>query len=106
MLRGLTLAKGEKLVNEKLVTQMKYGYDTHTVSMRTHSVSFVKKRGIQRVLDCLPPPLYDQFPIAIKKAKAEDVRSLVAKYVPAVHQGFYSELPVVVADSDADCDSD
>ena len=42
-------------------------------------------------MDCLPPPLYDQYPIPIKNAKADNVRALVTKYVPIAHQIFYSE---------------
>ena len=73
---------------------------TYDVLETPQSVSFMKKRGIKGGLDCLPPPLYDRFPIPIKKAKADDVRILVTKYIPASHQDFYSELPVVDADGE------
>ena len=43
----------------------------------------MKKRG---GFESLPPPLYYQYPIPIKKTKAEE---LVSKYLPAVHRGFY-----------------
>ena len=44
--------------------------------------------------------LHDQYPVAIKKAKAEDLRKLVTKYIPTAHRGFYSELPIVDMDND------
>ena len=73
---------------------MKCRYDTHydDVKETPQRVSFIKKRGIHGGMDCLPPPLYDQYPIPIKKGKADDVRTLVTKYVPTAHQIFYSEL--------------
>ena len=48
--------------------------------------------------------LYEQYPVVLKKAKAEDLRQLVTVYVPAAHQGFYSELPIVDVDDDTDSD--
>jgi len=54
---------------------------THDVNEKPKRVSFIKKRGIQSGIDSIPPPLYDQYPVAIKKAKAEDLKKLVTKYV-------------------------
>ena len=95
--------RGEKLVDGKLVVlehpNEVWVRHTYDVLETPQSVSFMK-RGIKGGLDCLPPPLYDRFPIPIKKAKADDVRILVTKYIPASHQDFYSELPVVDADGE------
>ena len=96
--------RGEKLVDGKLVVlehpNEVWVRHTYDVLETPQSVSFMKKRGIKDGLDCLPPPLYDRFPIPIKKAKADDVRILLTKYIPASHQDFYSELPVVDADGE------
>ena len=96
--------KGETLVDGKLVVfehphkvWVHHTYDGHE---KPKCVSFIKKRGIQSGFDYLPPPLYDQYPVAIEKSKAEDLRKLVTKYVPAAHQGFYSELPIVDTEND------
>ena len=102
--------KGEMLVDGKLVV-FEHPHEvwvrhTYDVNEKPKRVSFIKKRGIQSGFDSLPPPLYDQYPVAIKKAKAEDLRKLVTKYVPAAHRGFYSELPIVDMDDDADSDGD
>lgn len=42
-----------------------------------------------------------QYPLPIKKAKAEDVSKLASKYVPAHLQGFYATI-----DDTADSDDD
>ena len=102
--------KGERLVDGKLVV-FEHPHEvwvrhTYDVNEKPKRVSFIKKRGIQSGFDSLPPPLYDQYPVAIKAAKAEDLKKLVTKYVPAAHQGFYSELPIVDTDDDTDSDGD
>lgn len=77
--------KGERLVDGKLVV-FEHPHEvwvrhTYDVNEKPKRVSFIKKRGIQSGFDSLPPPLYDQYPVAIKKAKAEDLKKLVTKYV-------------------------
>ena len=82
-----------------------YGSGTHMMLVKHQCVSFRKKRGAQKGIDSLPPPLYDCYPIPIKKAKADDLRSLVSRYVPTAYQAFYSELPTT-DDDDSDSDTD
>ena len=40
----------------------------------------------------------------IKKAKADDVKRLAVKYLPAQHQQFYANIPSTTADDDSDED--
>ena len=54
---------------------------TYNVEEITQHVSFLKKRGMQNS-GGIPPPLYNQYPLPIKKEKAADVRKLVDKYIP------------------------
>ena len=98
--------KGEKEVDGKLVqcdhpkeVWVRYTYD---VKEEPRHVSFFKKRK-QENLDTAPPALYSQYPIAIKKAKAEDLKKLVNEYVPPEYQPFYANLPECEEDSDEDC---
>uniref|UniRef100_A0A1X7T9F3 Uncharacterized protein n=1 Tax=Amphimedon queenslandica TaxID=400682 RepID=A0A1X7T9F3_AMPQE len=49
--------------------------------------------------------LYMQYPLPIRKAKAEDVSKLASKYVPAHLQGFYANLPTI-DDGTVDSDDD
>ena len=51
-----------------------------------------------------PPSLYQQYPIPVKKAKADDLGKLLA-YIPAEYQSFYFNLPTT-EDTEADSDSD
>ena len=68
-------------------------------------VSFRKRRGVQwGIIDLPPPPLYERYPIPIKRVKADDLKSLVSKYVLTVYQDFYSELPATDDTSDSDAD--
>ena len=76
--------KGEKMVDEKLVlfehpseVWVRHTYNVEEIPQR---VSFLKKRGMQNS-GGIPPPLYNQYPLPIKKEKAEDVRKLVDKYI-------------------------
>ena len=39
-------------------------------------------------------PLYHQYPLPIKKEKAEDVKKLLSRYVRSKDQCFYSDLAV------------
>ena len=48
---------------------------------KNHIVNFFKRRK-QESLDTALPALYYQYPIAIKKAKTEDLKKLVSEYVP------------------------
>ena len=78
--------EGEKVADGKLVVFERPSevLIRHTyVNETPQCVSFMKKRG---GFESLPPPLYYQYPIPIKKTKAEE---LVSKYLPAVHRGFY-----------------
>ena len=77
---------------------------THDVSEIPQCVSFRKRRGVQKGIDLPPPPLYNCYPIPIKRAKADDLRNLVSKYVPTVYLDFYSELPATDDTSDSDAD--
>ena len=38
----------------------------------------------------IPRCLYQQYPLPIKKAKADDVQTLAVKCLPAQHQQFYA----------------
>ena len=98
--------KGEKEVDGKLVqfdhskeVWVRYTYD---VKEEPRRVCFLKKRK-QESLDTPPPALYSQYPIAIKKAKAEDLKKLVSDYVPPEFHAFYANLPECEEDSDEDC---
>ena len=44
-------------------------------------VSFFKKKN-RESFDIVPLALYTQYPIAIKKAKAQDLKKLIGEYVP------------------------
>jgi len=96
---------GEKIINDKLVlvdhpmeVWVRYSYD---VKEQPRSVCYFKKRN-QTALDVFPPHLYSQYPVPIKKAKAEDLRKLVSEYVPEEYQSFYNEMPETEDDSDLD----
>ena len=89
--------KGEKLHNGKLKlldhkdeVWVRHSYDVKELPQR---VSYFKKRRRQSGIEGNTPPLYHQFPIPIKQAKADDLKKLVASYVPTEYQDFYSELP-------------
>ena len=66
---------------------------SYNVSETPQCVSYFKKRGMQFGIDMMPPPLYQQYPIPINKAKADDLRKLVASFVPTEYQEFFIELP-------------
>jgi len=66
---------------------------THDVKEQPQRISYFKKRGIQAGVERMAPPLYSQYPIPIKKAKAGDLTKLVSSYVPLKYQHFYAELP-------------
>lgn len=55
-------------------------------------------------MDVSPPLLYSQYPIPIKKAKAEDLHKLIQEYVPQEYQSFYAEMPET-NDSSSDDDT-
>ena len=61
---------------------------TYDAAEDPRCVSFFKKRGRQSGIDSRAPTLYSRYPIAIKQAKADDLRVLVSRYVPAEHQLF------------------
>ena len=67
-------------------------------------VSYYKKRG-KRPFSTLNA-LYSQYPLPIKRAKAQDVSKLVHSYVPAHLQGFYANLSSIDEDTDDDTDND
>ena len=100
--------RGEKMVHGKLVMfehpNEAWVRHTYDVSETPRCVSFRKRRGVQEGIDSPPPLLYDHYPIRIKRAKADDLRTLVSKYVPEAYQDFYSELPATDDTSDSDPD--
>ena len=97
--------KGEKEVKGKLVLvdHPKEVWVRYTYNVREHprAVCYFKKRN-RLALDVSPPCLYSQYPIPIKKAKAEDLRKLVHEYVPQGYQSFYAVMPETEDDSDED----
>ena len=62
-------------------------------------VSYLKKRGVQSGIDMKPPLLYQQYPIPLKKPKADDLCKLVSSFVPSEYKEFYAELPTNGSDS-------
>ena len=56
-------------------------------------VSYYKKRGRQSI-DTKPPQLYEQYPIPLKKPKADDLHKLVTNFLPSEYQEFYFQLPM------------
>ena len=95
---------GEKLVDGKQV-ELEHPNElwirhTYNVNEAPQQVSYFKKRGVHLGIDGPPPPLYEYYPIPIKKAKADDLKKLVADYIPGDYQSFYSELPTVDSDND------
>ena len=92
---------GERLINGKQVevehpTEV-WVRHTYDVNEPPQWVSYFKKQVIQ---NGSPPPLYEHYPIPIKKAKAVDLKKLVTEYVPSHYRSFYSELPTLESDSD------
>ena len=73
---------------------------TYNVDEAPQQVSYFKKRGVQLGIDGPPPSLYEYYPIPIKKAKADDLKKLVADYIPGDYQSFYFELPTMDSDND------
>ena len=71
---------------------VRHTYDPSDIPQR---VSYFKRRGIREGIDMLPPPLYPQYPIPIKKAKADDL----CKLLPFLPADFYTSLPT---DEDSD----
>ena len=95
---------GEKLVDGKQV-ELEHLNEvwirhTYNVDEAPQQVSYFKKRGVQLGIDGPPPPLYEYYPIPIKKAKADDLKKLVADYIPGDYQSFYSKLSTVDSDND------
>ena len=76
---------------------------TYDVKEIPQWVSFLKKRKALSGFECIPPLLYHQYPIPIKKEKAQDVKSLVSKYVPSEYQGFYTDISV---DNESDSETE
>ena len=58
-------------------------HHTCHVKEKPQHVSYYKKRGRQAGFEDRAPLLYKKYPIAIKQAKADDLRTLVSSYVPA-----------------------
>ena len=97
--------KGEKLVNGKLVevdhpknVWIRY---TYKVEEDPRFVSFYKKRN-RFEIESSPPLLYSNYPIPIKRAKAEDLKNLVNEYVPKEYQCFYAEMLTTESDDSSD----
>ena len=78
---------------------VRHSYD---VSKTPHCVSYFKQRGSSELI-WHPPPLYQRYPIPIKKAKADDLRKLLA-YIPSEYHSFYANLPSEDIESDSDRD--
>ena len=98
---------GEK-VSEGTVLKVKHKTEvwvrhSYNISEVPQVVSYYKKRG-KRPISTLNP-LYNQYPLPIKKAKASDVTILVNKYLPINRRDFYANLPTL-ADSDEDTDDE
>ena len=97
---------GEKVVISKVVecTHLNEVWVRHTynVSEEPQCVSYSKKRGMKGM--SIPRCLYQQYPLPIKKAKADDVQTLAVKYLPAQHQQFYANIPSTRAGDDSDED--
>ena len=79
---------------------VRHTYDVFEVPQR---VCYRKKRGVKNVCQ-MPPSLYEQYPIPIKRAKAEDLKKLVTSYIPREYQHFYSELPTINDSNDSSDD--
>lgn len=72
---------------------------SYEISEMPQRVSYFKKRGKQDGIDAMPPFLYTQNPIPIKKAKADDLLKLL-EYIPAKHHSFYTNLPALDDESE------
>jgi len=101
--------KGEKEIEGKLVlidhpreVWVRY---TYNVREKPCHVCYFKKRN-QLALDAYPPLLYSQYPIPIKRKKAEDLHKLVGEYVPLDYQSFYAVMPEIENDLSSDEDTD
>lgn len=101
--------KGEKILEGRvvMVDHPKEVWVRHMYSITEtpKRVSYFKKRGVLSGMDIKPPPLYQQYPIPVKKPKADDLRKLVTNFVPSKYQHFYVELPTDGSDS-SDTDED
>ena len=76
---------------------------TYSVTEAPKRVSYYKKRDAQYGIDTKSCPLYQHYPIPLKKPKADDLRKLVCNFLPSEYQDFYAELPTDGSDnSDTD----
>ena len=90
--------RGEKVVDGQLVeiehrqdAWIRHSYDC---TEEPQYVSYFKRRG--KINDISEPSLlYKQYPIPIKKEKANDLVKLVRSFVPFKFQSFYSEIPAI-----------
>ena len=99
--------RGEKMVDGKLVsiehpTEV-WVRHTYNVEEMPQCVSLLKKRKALSGFECIPPLLYHKYPIPIKREKAQDVKSLLSKYVPSEYQGFYTNISV---DNESDSETE
>ena len=83
--------------------QEKFGFVIPTMLENSHALFAIFKKN-RLPLDVSPPLLYSQYPIPIKKAKAEDLHKLIQEYVPQEYQSFYAEMPET-NDSSSDDDT-
>ena len=58
---------------------------TYNVMETQKRVSYYKKKGKQSI-NTKPSQLYEQYPIPLKKPKADDLHKLVANFVPSEHR--------------------
>ena len=89
-----------KLLDHPREVWVRHSYD---VSETPQRASYFKRRGVQHGIDIELSALYQQYPIPIRKAKADDLGKLLA-YIPAEYQFFYFNL--TTEDTEADSDSD
>jgi hypothetical protein len=89
---------GEECVNGVLEKRehpkevwVRYTYDVYETPRR---VSFFKKSGVTFHLQHVPP-LYENYPLPIKAAKATDLKKLASKYLPTNASSLYIDLPTV-----------
>lgn len=69
-------------------------------------VSFYKKSHVKISLQCLPPQLYNRYPLPIKAAKAADLKKLASQYLPNFAKDMYMNLATTECSDTSEDDDD
>jgi hypothetical protein len=73
------------------------------VKEKPRCISYLQKKN-RSYIDSAPALSYHNYTITIKKAKAKDLRKLVANYVPRDYHYFYANMPTTDDGDNSDDD--